>query len=50
MLWMPLRAAEGDDEVAEDFPGVAGVAGGFDGLVEALEAAGDVDHAAAFSA
>jgi hypothetical protein len=40
--------AEGEDEVAEDFPVVACLAGHFDGAVEALEAAGEVDHRAAF--
>jgi hypothetical protein len=42
-----IRAAEGDDEVAEDFPGIRALPGALTALVEALEAAGDVDHAAA---
>ena len=43
-----FSAGEGEDEVAEDFPIVAGLAGQFDGAVEALEAAGEIDHRAAF--
>ena len=44
----PVSAACGGGDVAEDFPVFSGNSGGVDGFVESLEAAGDVDHAAAF--
>ena len=42
-----VGATHSEDQVAQDFPVVARLAGRFDGLAEALKTAGDVDHAAA---
>ena len=42
-----IGAADGEDQVAQDFPVVARFAGRVDGAIEALEPALDVDHRAA---
>ena len=41
-----VGTAQCNDEIADDLPGVVGVAGAFDCFVEALETTCDVDHAA----